>query len=72
MPSAGVDAEAWSRTTANELVRGAAADAVNAQVEDTVEVLAEQLVGVASAVQGTGIAALETAVSRTIGAMQVL
>jgi hypothetical protein len=57
------DASEWARATANELVQGAVTEGkLDAQIEDTVDVLAEQLVGVTAAVQDTGIAALETAV----------
>lgn len=63
VPSGLPDASEWARETATGLVRGAAAEGMaEAQVEDTIDVLAEQLVGVSSSVQRTGIAALETAV----------
>ncbi|MEU4361367.1 hypothetical protein [Promicromonospora sp. NPDC023987] len=56
------DVSEWARATADELVRGAMADGeVAAQIEDTVDVLAEQLVDVAASVQESGITALETA-----------
>lgn len=56
------DVSEWAQATADELVRGAMTDGeVAAQVEDTVDVLAEQLVDVAASVRESGITALQTA-----------
>ena len=62
VPAGLPDVSEWARETATGLVRGAAVEGMaDAQIEDTIDVLAEQLVGVSASVQGTGIAALETA-----------
>lgn len=58
----GGDVEPWARSTATELVRGAAEGRTAVVVEDAIDVLAEQLTDVAAAARATGVAGLETAV----------
>lgn len=63
VPNGLPDAAEWARATASQLVQAAATEGrVEAQVEDTTDVLADQLISVATAVQDAGIAALQTAV----------
>lgn len=57
------DVTEWAAAFAGELVQGAVvAGTLDAQVQDTTDVLAEQIVGVMEAVRDTGISGLETAV----------
>jgi hypothetical protein len=63
VPDGVPDVVGWARSTAAGLVEAAGADGLVAvQTADATDVLAEQLADVAAAVQGTGIAALRTAV----------
>lgn len=63
VPDGAPDVAGWARTTAEGLVEAAGADGLVAvQAADAADVLAEQLTEVAAVVQGTGIAALRTAV----------